>query len=85
MTATLLNYFLPKGKTKRIHVNQHLIRSGDPQPLTVKEYDKNTRASEVDICDDNGNVVATLLYRPDHPLSCGARVWIETKNEVRIR
>lgn len=75
-----------KGTIKRIHVNQHLIRAGEAQPLTVKEGNgTNTRASEVDICDEDGNVVACLVYRPEQPLSCGARVWIETRNEVRVR
>lgn len=25
---------------------------------------------------------ATVVYRPDKPLSCGAKVWIETDSEV---
>jgi len=24
-----------------------------------------------------------LVYRPDKPLSCGAKVWIETRGEVQ--
>jgi hypothetical protein len=24
-----------------------------------------------------------VIYRPNNPLSCGARVWIETQNEVK--
>ena len=67
-----------------IHVNQHLIKARDPQPLTVKTYRENRRATEADII-VNGEVVATVVYRPDKPLSCGARVWIETQNEVRTR
>lgn len=67
-----------------IHVNQHLIRAKDPQPLTVKTYKDNRPASEADIV-VNGEVVATIVYRPDKPLSCGARVWIETHNEVVTR
>ena len=26
-----------------------------------------------------------VIYSPDKPLSCGARVWIETKSEVDIK
>ena len=86
MTAVIVNHFLPKGKIKRIHVNQHLIRKQDPKPLTVQQSGRpSTTAAELEICDEEGNVVAVVHYRPEKPLSCGARVWIETTNEVRIR
>ena len=68
-------------KTK-IHVNQHIIRSnkkhGKKEPvLTVKTYKSNTYAHEVEI-----NGPSKVIYSPDKPLSCGARVWIETESEV---
>ena len=25
-----------------------------------------------------------IVYSPDKPLSCGAKVWIETQDEVRV-
>ncbi len=75
-------------KTK-IHVNQHVIRKNlkektrDPV-LTVKTYKDNRYAHQALIKDAQGNVVAKVIYSPDKPLSCGARVWIETENEVDI-
>ena len=72
-----------------IHVNQHVIKSNrkedkrDPV-LTVKTYKTNDYASNVAILDAEGNVVARVVYSPDKPLSCGAHVWIETNNEVKI-
>jgi len=33
--------------------------------------------------DKDGNEVARIVYQPEKPLSCGARVWIETQLEVR--
>ena len=68
-------------KTK-IHVNQHVVRSnkkhGKKEPvLTVKTYKRNTYAHEVEI-----NGPSKVIYSPDKPLSCGARVWIETESEV---
>lgn len=68
----------------KIHVNQHKIRSnhknGTDEPvLTVKNYKSNTYAHEVTI-----NGPSRIVYRPDDPLSCGARVWIETEAEVQI-
>jgi hypothetical protein len=70
-----------------IHVNQHKIRSnqktGKRDPvLTCKTYKSNDYASKVEILDSQKNVVATVIYNPDNPLSCGARVWIETENEI---
>ena len=67
-----------------IHVNQHVIKdnskTGKRNPvLTVKTYKSNTYAHDVEII---GN--SRVVYRPDKPLSCGAKVWIETDGEVII-
>lgn len=65
-----------------IHVNQHVIRSNlktgarDPV-LTVKTYKSNEYAHEVEVTGP-----CRIIYSPDKPLSCGARVWIETESEV---
>ena len=32
--------------------------------------------------EDRKPVVTKLIYSPDKPLSCGARVWIETESEL---
>ena len=34
------------------------------------------------IYDKQGEEVAKVIYSPDKPLSCGAKVWIETENRV---
>lgn len=71
-----------------IHVNQHVIKRNrkeglnDP-PLTVKDYKQNRKAQRADILGPSGEVIATVVHSPDKPLSCGARVWIETESEVR--
>ena len=69
---------------KRIHVNQHKIRKNsksDPKDrvpvITAKTYKSNTYCEEVLI-----NGPCRVIYRPDKPLSCGAKVWIETESEV---
>jgi regulator of extracellular matrix RemA (YlzA/DUF370 family) len=67
-----------------IHVNQHIIKrntkegTNDPV-LTVKTYKSNTYAHEVII---KGN--SRVVYSADKPLSCGARVWLETEAEVEV-
>lgn len=67
-----------------VHVNQHVIkanrRDGVNNPvLTVKTYKDNRYAHEVEI---DGS--SKIVYNPEKPLSCGAHVWIETYNEVKI-
>ena len=69
---------------KRIHVNQHRIKSNkkhnkkDPV-LTVKTSKSNIYGHEVVI-----KGPSRVIYRPDKPLSCGARVWIETEADVNV-
>ena len=80
---------MDKGLKKVIHVNQQKIRSnlknGTKDPvITCKTYKDNQYGHEVIIYDDNDNEIARVIYSPDKPLSCGARVWIETKNKVKI-
>ena len=63
---------------KRIHINQHIIRSNkkndEKEPvITVKTYKSNDYCHEV-IIDGPSKVI----YSPDKPLPCGAKVWIET-------
>jgi len=70
-----------------IHVNQHIIKQNAKQNqrnpvLTCKTYKTNDYASEITIYGQDGNVAAKVIYRPDKPLSCGAKVWIETQNKV---
>ena len=67
-----------------IHVNQHKIKSndktGERDPvLTVKTYKSNEYAYHVKI-----NGPCKVVYKPDKPLSCGAKCWIETESGVEI-
>jgi hypothetical protein len=72
-----------------IHVNQHNVKSNSKSDckkpvLTCKTYKSNNYANEAIIYDKDNNEVARVVYRPDKPLSCGAKVWIETDNRVEI-
>jgi len=67
---------------KRIHINQHKIRSNKKnntkEPvITVKTSKSNNYAHEVEI-----QGPSKVIYSPDKPLPCGARVWIETDEKV---
>lgn len=65
----------------RIHVNQHHIRANakgaDLPVLTVKTYKENIKCNSVVV-----HGPSTVVYSPDKPLSCGAKVWIETEAKV---
>ena len=68
---------------KIIHINQHVIRSnsktGEREPvITVKTYKDNNYAHEVYV-----DGPCKIVYSPDKPLSCGAKVWIETEAEIK--
>tara|TARA_R100000805_G_C3543211_1_gene57593 strand:- start:284 stop:517 length:234 start_codon:yes stop_codon:yes gene_type:complete len=74
---------------KIIHINQHKIRSnqktGEREPvITCKTYKDNTYGHSVSVMDKDGIEACKIVYSPDKPLSCGARVWVETQNEIKV-
>jgi hypothetical protein len=75
---------LPAGRKKVIHINRNVIDSNrkhnksDP-PVTVKTSNSNHYGSEIEI-----EGPSKVIYSPDKPLSCGARMWIETTSEVTV-
>lgn len=76
---------MTSARKKVLHVNQHVIRdnhkTGARNPvITVKCGRKNIYGHEVAF-----NGPARIVYSPDKPLSCGARVWIETAADVTVR
>lgn len=79
---------IPEGSVKKIHINQFAIRrnlkrqnnelEGALEPvITCKTGKSNIYAMHADI-----KGPSELVYSPDKPLSCGAKVWILTKSEV---
>jgi hypothetical protein len=75
---------LNNNNIKRIHVNQHNIKhnaKGEEQKpvLTVKCGGTTYIGNTVRI-----DGPSTLVYSACKPLSCGARVWIETHSFVSV-
>ena len=67
-----------------IHVNGQKIKqnqkhSSKEPVITVKKGNSNVYGYEVEI--PGG---CRVVYRPDNPMSCGARVWIESLYEVQV-
>lgn len=72
-----------------VNVNRHNVahneKHEDKKPvLSVKTYLDTGYGDTVVIYGQDGKEAARLVYRPDKPLSCGARVWLETENIVHI-
>ena len=75
---------MPAGTLKRVHVNQHIIRYNLKQKLdepacTVQWKGKSYVSRDVVIRGDS-----QVKQRMQTPLSCGARIWIETHAEVEL-
>jgi hypothetical protein len=71
---------------KIVHVYQQRIRSNikaDPAdrqpPIIVRDGKKRAYANEIEITGP-----CRIVYSPDKPLDCGARLWIELANESDI-
>jgi hypothetical protein len=69
---------------KIIHVHQNNIRhniNAEPDemkpPIIVRTYKGSKHYNEIEIKDG-----CKVIYSPKKPLSCGARLWIETEGEV---
>jgi hypothetical protein len=79
----------PKKMKKIIHINKHVIAKNNKSdvknpPITCKTYKSNDYCNEVIILGQDGKEAARLVHRPNNPLNCGAKVWIETENEVKL-
>ena len=70
---------------KRIHINQHNIKHNAKNPdnllpvVTVKTSKENHKGFGAYFWGE-----CKLVYSPDKPLSCGAKVWIETTGKVTV-
>ena len=67
-----------------IHVNKNVIAKNRDEGtnfpvLTVKRGGETTYAHEVNILGPS-----KIVHSPHKPLSCGARVWIETTSEIEL-
>lgn len=73
-----------KGTIKRLHVDKHVIQANlkhgrnDPA-ITVQTSKGPLKAYRVDV-----HGPSSFIYQPNKPLSCGARLWIETHAELTL-
>lgn len=63
-----------------MHVIRRNHKTGEREPvITCKTGKSNQYAHEIEILGPS-----KIVYSPDKPLSCGARVWIETDADVQL-
>lgn len=76
---------VPTNNKRKVHVNQLMIRQnirnpGNPKPpITIQTSKGSIRATEIELEGDS-----KLIYNNQNPLSCGARLWIETDGVIKI-
>lgn len=80
---------IPAGNIKRIHVDQHVIRANkkygtDDPAITVQTAMRSPTGSRSWKCHRASWDGPTEIVSGEKPLSCGARVWVETHAEVRV-
>jgi hypothetical protein len=73
-----------KLKPKIIHINKNIIqqnaKNGRQDPVCRVQIGNKIRyCMEVEI-----KGPSKLVYRPDKPLTCGAKLWIETMADVEL-
>ena len=69
---------------KIIHINRNIIQKnakrGETNPVCrVEENGIVTYCMEVDI-----KGPSRMVYRPDKPRPCGAKLWIETDSDIEL-
>jgi len=75
-----MNY--KKGTIKRVHVDKRIMASNlkhgrnDP-PITIQTSLGPKKFKSVEILGPS-----KVIYSPNKPLSCGARLWVETREEI---
>lgn len=67
-----------KGPVKRIHVNKHIIAANAKNGTNDPAITIQTSAGSLNVRRVYWDGPSTMVHDAEHPLSCGAKVWIET-------
>lgn len=83
-TKRMANIARQDGKMKIIHINRNIIQQNEKhgRKLPVCRIDmdgKTWYGSRIEILGPS-----EMIYSPDKPRSCGAKLWIETQADVVI-
>lgn len=77
---------LSKGRIKRLHVDQAVIKRNRKHPDWPALPPVTIQLSAGSLKCHHARILgpSELIHRPRKPLSCGARIWIETKAQVEV-
>ena len=69
---------------KYIHINRNIIQQNEKhgRELPVCRVQEGSKARYGSAVEIHGP--SRMVYKPDKPLSCGAKLWIETDSEISI-
>lgn len=76
---------------KVVHINRRTlaanIKSGKRDPVVCARRKHGgvggiMRSNKIHVLDAHGDIAATIVCDTDHPLNCGARCYIETRNRI---
>ncbi len=78
--------------TAIIHINRNVIQQNAKRdvPLPVIRVDDKTKFKETKygwecvFFDKDGDIAGRMIYRPDEPLKCGAKLWIEWEGDYEL-
>lgn len=73
-----------QGTQKRIHVNKHIISSNAKTDANNAAITVQTSAGSFNCREVLWNGPSRMVHDQIHPLSCGAKVWIETHAKLTI-
>ena len=79
-----INVLAPKEAPLVVHINKHIIRANEKDgsnepPVTVRRG----RGKAIHRCHHvEFHGASRLIYNPENPLPCGARMWSETHSSI---
>ena len=73
------------GRLKRLHVNKHIIAANAKNGTNDPAITIQTSVGSVACRRVTWNGASEMVHDAEHPLSCGAKVWIETRAPLKVK
>jgi hypothetical protein len=73
------------GLVKRIHVNKHIIAANAKTGANDPAITVQTSAGSFNCRTVAWSGMSLMIHDAEHPLSCGAKVWIETHCALDVK
>jgi hypothetical protein len=73
-----------RGAIKRIHVNKHIISNNAKNGTNDAAITVQTSQGSLNARSVSWDGPSYMVHDAEHPLSCGAKVWIETRAPLKV-